>query len=698
MKKLNKYLPITIAFFLSMSCANYAAQKGKNENNEDKQVAQKATVLVPQLLRYHFNPRTPNQDLSKELYEEFFKALDPQKSFFLQKDIEILRKYQSLLISQMTKGDYTFPIAISQIYKARLKNRVEYVRERMEKPLDTNGNETFLLDRKDEKWCTTEEELNQLWEKRLINAYINYELVNESLAKDNANKKASKEMQKLQKTPKERILSFYNRLLTDAEQETDLDVVSVFLSCYSHLFDPHSDYMNPETMEDFEIQMNNSLMGIGATLQQEEQFIKITDMVLGGPAAKDGRLKKGDYIIAVRQDGEEETVDLIDMPLRKAIKFIRGKKDTVVFLTVMQPGEPSRIIDIRRDEIIIEEGKAKISFKEIPLPNDSKSTIKVGHLDLPAFYYECAPDVKKCIETANKEKADAIILDLRMNGGGSLQDCVKIAGYFFDKGPVVQSKNHRNGRYEIIKMEDPDDDTLFNGPLVVLTDDFSASASEIVSACLQDCSRAIILGTPKTHGKGSVQNVIELKKAISALPSFFGNDPDLGAQKLTIAKFYRINGGSTQIKGVTPDITYKAFSSATASYEGDLPHALAWDEIEPAGYKTYLPIKEWLPSLRERSNSRVAANKEFQEMLQNIEQLQTLNNQKTVTLNKAERQAQQAKVKELTKKIFLPRLSDKRKDDAAEADTPPPKDLLLDEAYAVIADLFNCYKQQQINK
>lgn len=681
------------ALALSLSVASFGSEtnnKQLQESAEDIEVAEKASILVPQILQYHFQPKKQNSELSKELFEEYFKALDPQKCYFLQEDLDRFQAFSGFLIKKMKIGDNSFPLAIFEVFKARLEERVNFVHERMEKDFDLNQDIEIELDRKDARWCTSKEEMNQLWEKRLLNSYLSYEIINESLEKEQAEKakegKDSKELSKLMKAPKERILSLYDRLLNDAKQQTTIDTVSIFLSRFSHMYDPHSDYMNPETVEDFEIQMKNSLVGIGATLQQDEQFIKITDMVLGGPAAKDGRLKKGDYIIAVRQEGEDTPIDLVDMPLRKAIKYIRGKKNTKVYLTVMQSGETPRVVDITRDKITLEEGKAKIDFQAIPLPNaiGNKTTIKVGYLDLPSFYYECAADVLACLKKANQEGADAIILDLRMNGGGSLQDCVKIAGYFFGDGPVVQSKNYVNGQYEVTKWMDPDKKTIFGGPLLVLTDDFSASASEIVAACLQDCSRAVVMGTPKTHGKGSVQNILELNRALNRFASFFKKNPNLGSQKLTIAKFYRINGGSTQLKGVTPDITYKAYSSATASYEDELPYALAWDEISPMPFSKKIDVRPWLPILLERSNQRVSQNKEFQLYLKDVDRLEAITKQKTTSLNKAKRLIQQEEIRELTDKVFLPRVTVKKQE---EDDKEVPKDLLLEEAYRVIADL-----------
>jgi carboxyl-terminal processing protease len=620
--------------------------------------------------------------LSRTFYNRFFEALDPQKSFFLAEDLEIMRSTDGQLCEMMKKGDTRIPLAIHSIFKMRVAERIGFIEERMKKPFDVNTAATLETERKDSPWCKTKEELDALWEKRLINQVINYEIMNDALKQD------GKGSSKLAKSPEERMRNFYQRLRNEIDQETTIDIVGLYLATFCHLFDPHTAYMTPEVVEDFEISMTNSISGIGATLSQEDQYIKITDLVKGGPAANDGRLQKGDCIIAVRQEKETEVVDLVDLSLRKAIKFIRGKKGTRVFLTVMHPGEPPRVIDLVRADVKLEDAAAQINFQTIPLPAPlgERKEIKIGVLNLPAFYYNCAKDVKTCLEKANAEDVDGLIVDLRLNGGGSLDDCVKVAGYFFGSGPVVQQRN----KNKIDKLYDPNRGVVYSGPLVMLVDDFSASASEIVAACLQDCSRAIVVGSQQTHGKGTVQTVVPLEKAVA--PRLFKDTPKLGALKLTIAKFYRINGGSTQLKGVIPDIRYPTFGGALSDYEADIPDALAWDEIPPLEFERKIDVRPWIPQLLKRSQERTAASEPFKAYQADIAKFTALRKTKTIELNKQKRLETAKMEKEWLKKSLVganAAASIRRGDDNDDGkdDKANNADVLLDETLKILADL-----------
>ena len=658
------------------------------EKAEEAEAATLASRIVPQLLVYHFQPKAMDEQLSKLFYNRFFEALDPQKCFFLADDLELMRDMDSQLCDLMKKGDIRFPLTVHRLFKVRVTDRIEFIQERMKKPFDVNTNQVLETDRKDSPWCKTKEDLNALWEKRLTNQFINYEIMNDALKKD------GKVTALLAKSPDERMRNLYQRLRGEIEQETTIDIVGIYLATFCHIFDPHTAYMTPEVVEDFEISMTNSISGIGATLSQEDQYIKVTDLVKGGPAAIDGRLQKGDCIIAVRQEKEPEALDLVDMSLRKAIKFIRGKKGTHVYLTVMHPGDPPRIIDLVRDDVKLEDAAAQIKFQTLPLPAPlgERREVKIGILNLPAFYYNCAKEVKACLEKANTEGPDGLILDLRLNGGGSLDDCVKVAGYFFGSGPVVQQRN----KEKTDKLYDPNRGTVYSGPLVVLVDDFSASASEIVAACLQDCSRAIIVGSQQTHGKGSVQTVVPLEKAVA--PRLFKDTPKLGALKLTIAKFYRINGGSTQLKGVVPDIRYPTFGGALGDYEGDIPDALAWDEIPPLEFERKIDVRPWIPLLLKRSQERTAASEAFKTYQAEIAQFTAFRKTKTVEINKQKRLETAKMEKEWLKKSLVGANAaasmrrggddDDDKDKIKDKDKDASKDdIVFAEALKILADL-----------
>ena len=481
-------------------------------------------------------------------------------------------------------------------------------------------------------------------------------------------------------------------------------------------FDPHSAYMAPATKDNFDIDMSLSLQGIGATLTSIGPYTVVDSVVSGGPADKNGQLKEGDRIVAVAQDGEEP-VDVVDMPLNRVVSQIRGPKNTMVHLTVMPEGSNSKqIVSILRDEIKLKDQEAQAEIRLLKNP-EGEGDFRVLVLYLPTFYSDFSARSRKeedytsssrdILRHINKAKAegelDAVVLDLRGNGGGSLDEAVKLAGLFLDGGPVVQVKYYRG---QIEKLSAPNRSAAYKGPLCVLVDKFSASASEIVAAALQDSGRALVLGDKSTHGKGTVQTVFELERdAQIRLASALLQKQAIGSLKFTIGKFYRINGSSTQVKGVIPDLVFPAFSDHMEVGEARLPHVMPWDEIAAAKYKLSAYSEQnraALPALQEFIQQYMHDSAAFTEFLADVKFYAELRRQKLLPLELEERQAYQKKEKEaaaMYRKFQAQRKNSSRSrrarrnqeklDAELESESVPPQDLILDASLAVMQKMLS---------
>ncbi|MCK5802032.1 MAG: carboxy terminal-processing peptidase, partial [Lentisphaeria bacterium] len=504
-----------------------------------------------------------------------------------------------------------------------------------------------------------------------------------------------------------RILKGYQRYLVRRAQVEPLEVAEIFLSSMTRLYDPHSVYMAPDTEADFDMSMSLQFSGIGARLSTKDSYSEIVSLIHGGPAEKDGRLKPGDQIVAVAQAGEEP-IDLTDMPLRKVVKHIRGKKGTTVFLTVKQSATGQlAVIDITRGVVKLEDQAAQSEIKSVPIaaanPGVGANTVATGAgngralvISLPSFYADfkrrrmgfkdyksSTRDIRELIEKAVAEgQLDGVVLDLRWNGGGALDEAIGIAGLFFAEGPVVQV---RDARGRVKKRYDPSADVAYGGPLVVLVDKSSASASEIVAAALQDYGRAVVIGDASTHGKGTVQSEIHLEDRLGRSREFRDGKRKPGAVKYTIAKFYRINGGSTQLKGVVPDLILPSYTDHMDLGEAKLPNALPWDEIQPANYKKEGDVSHLLPELKERMGSRLAKDEEVQQWMKSIRRYGERRKMKEVPLERKQRETLRREDEEWGRKMREAGVGGRRgKKGAKESQA---RDFVLDEALHVIADI-----------
>ncbi|MEZ5406039.1 MAG: carboxy terminal-processing peptidase [Verrucomicrobiia bacterium] len=591
-----------------------------------------ARMVAKILEQSHFLKQDFNDEVSKRFLERYLDILDYQHIYFLQSDIADFKPFENTLDNLTLKGDTRPAYLIFNLYIKRLKQRLEFVRQALEKESFTfTSHERYRPDRHDLQWPKDLEEAKKLWHDRL-----RFEFLQEKL-----NQEKPKEIV-------EKIVKRYERHFRSIQEYSSEQVLQTYLTALAHVYDPHSDYLGHSELENFAIQMNLSLFGIGAVLQSIDGYCTIKELVPGGPAARSKSLKPSDRIIAVAQ-ANEEPVDVVEMNLNKVVEMIRGRKGTEVHLTVIPADAPDpsvrKEVVLVREEIKLEEQEAKA--KIVDIPNQDGSKTRVGVIDLPSFYAEMelsqsnskatprstTVDVSRLLKRLMKEKVQGVILDLRRNGGGSLEEAIELTGLFIPEGPVVQVKDSRS---KVVVNKDDDPKVLYDGPLIVLTSRFSASASEILAGALQDYGRAMIVGDMTTHGKGTVQQVVQLAPFFQRLG--LNSDIDPGALKITVQKFYRPSGASTQLKGIVPDIILPSFNDYLESVgEVSLDNPLSWDEIPSANFVFENRVASFLPQLKKLSQERIASNKDFVYLQEDIEEQKRFLADKSFSLNEKER-------------------------------------------------------------
>lgn len=666
----------------------------------------------------HYDRPKINDKISRMVFEEYFNRLDPNHYYFLQSDIDSFSGYREKLDDQLRQGDLRFADAVFDAFGRRVRNRLAFIKKELDTPFDFTSNEEMRIKRTKLPWAKTSAELDEIWRKRLKN-----QMLVECIAREVAAEEKKKEKEKAKNTngekttandekpddppmkPAEKILKRYVNYYKYLCENDNADILENYLSAFTHVFDPHSAYMNWRTKEDFDIQMKLSLQGIGATLTTENGYTKVVSIVPGGPADRDGRLHAGDYILAVGQ-GDAEAVDVVDMPLTRVVRKIRGKKGTKVVLTTVRRihGVP-RLIDIIRDKVTLTEQEARSSIREVQLP-DSPRKIKIGVIDLPSFYADfraqrlgkkdarsTTTDVKKLIDTMIKtDQIQGLVIDLRGNPGGSLAEAIRLSGLFIPSGPMVQVQRRlpnmfgRSIEWRLdIKVEnDHDKNFAYTLPMVVMVNRLSASAAEIFSGAIQDYGRGVIVGDKTTHGKGTVQTIQDLARRYPILKRV-----KPGALKYTMGKFYRITGASTQLRGVHPDIVFPDFLDYMELGEDKLDHAMPWDEIPAQKFTRSQPdVTKFLPQLRKKSRQRRAADPRFQTLIKDIQHFAERQKQKMVSLNKKKRMAQRREDDywaERSRAVFGERKRDKdKKDKKKKAEF---SDLYLNESLAILGDL-----------
>jgi carboxyl-terminal processing protease len=568
-----------------------------------------------QLLGRHYEKQRLDDALSGKIYDLYLESMDGTRSYFLASDIKEFEQYRFKLDDGLIKSNLDAPFVMYNRLQQRVTERLSFLLKQLPekaKAYDFSKNEKLSLDREEVEWSKNSEDLDELWRKRLKNSILNLRL-------------ADKDDNDIYELLSKR----YRNQLNRTHLANEDDGFQVYMNSVTHAFDPHTAYFSPRNTENFNINMSLSLQGIGAVLQTEDEHTKVVRLVPAGPAAKAGQLQTADKITGVGQ-GDEDIVDVIGWRLDEVVDLIRGAKGTTVRLEII-PSEANdlktQIINIVRDEVKLEEQSAQKEIIEIPKGN---KTLKIGVIDIPTFYIDfqgrqegkkdfksTTRDVERLVNELKQENVEGIIIDLRNNGGGSLDEALSLTDLFIDRGPVVQVR-YSNGYVQVLpEAKNQKPGIVYTGPIAVLTNRLSASASEIFAGAIQDYGRGIIVGG-QTFGKGTVQSVLPLEH---------------GQLKLTQAKFYRVSGDSTQHKGVIPDILFPSLFDKEKIGESALDEALAWDTIRPAGYTSKRDFQQWLPVLRENHQSRIETSPDFI-YLNNQKDLMTKLRQRTdISLN-----------------------------------------------------------------
>lgn len=718
----------------------------------EQEIARLVADLLP---KWHYDHEAFDDDKSAAAFDKFLERLDVSRRYFLAADIEQLATHRHTIDDELRDGNVDFAYEVYALFVERVRERVEYVEARAQQPFDFSIDESFTADRKKVPWCTTEAERDEIWRRRIKSALLTRKLAaeeeNERQAaaddephehhehhehheKDQKNEKDQKvEAEKpaakddTQKATAEQqvdpdedaivdaepepplteeeqrqewadnIIDPYKKFLEKQETRESIDVLEMYLSSVAKVYDPHSAYMAPRTREDFDIKMRLSLEGIGARLKTENGYIIVVSIIDGGPAAKEGRLQAGDRIVAVRQENEEP-VSVVDMPLRQAVRMIRGQKGTTAYLSIVPADDDidSKPIEIGivRDTVQLDDRKAKITY--YTTPDDTDEDVddnvvprKVGVIRLPAFYtdfdkkkkkvYNSATiDIQRLLTEAKQENVDGMILDFRRNKGGSMDEAITLAGLFVDSGPMVLQ---RSASRRVKNRNDTDPVCHWDGPLLIMVNHYSASSTEIFAAAIQDYKRGIIMGDWKTHGKGTLQTLNSLQRFLRHKEPF--RERPGGTLRLTTGKFYRINGGSTQRRGVTPDIVFPSFNDHKKIGDTHSVFGMEWDTIDQAQYDIRIDVTPHIPLLREQSQARVTIKPSYDEFVADVAEAAERANRKNVPLHIDERRAFRQDSRDWSKRVG--KYAKLLKDEGTNKRT----DWRLDEAMRIMAELID---------
>jgi carboxyl-terminal processing protease len=617
--------------------------------------------------RFHYKTVALDDALSEKIFDRYLKSIDSERILFTQADIDQWREARTRLDDAIVGNDFGIPFAMFNLHTKRTAERFTYARSLLKTGFDFGQNETYQFRREKEPWPKSEDEARELWRKRVKYDWLQLKL-------------AGKNNKSIVETLDKRYENFLKRL---AKLRSE-DAFQVFMNAYTMAIEPHTNYMGPRASEEFDISMRLSLVGIGAVLQDKDDYVTIKELVPGGPAALSGKLKAGDRILGVAQGENGPMTDVIGWRMDDTVALIRGAADSVVLLDILPAGAgpdgKHKLISLVRKKVSLEEQAAKKSVLPI---DDAGVTHRIGVITLPTFYEDfaarqggerdfksAARDVSRLLGELKAEKVDGVLIDLRNNGGGSLTEAIELTGLFIDTGPVVQQRDAK-GRVSVSKDTDPG--VAWDGPLGVLINRGSASASEIFAAAIQDYRRGLVIGEP-SFGKGTVQTVINLNQVVGI------DKPPLGDLTLTVAQFFRIDGGTTQLRGVQPDISLPALSDAEHFGESSYDNALPWLRIAAADYDPVADLSDVLPVLQQRHDARIAKDKDYRFLQEDVAEISLRRQKNEISLNEAERRKERSALEARVK------LRDKSGAAAKKASPPAPADKAATQATADDAD------------
>ncbi len=609
-----------------------------NSPQNDEEKMQTIMISVKNTLSYlHYSPKPINDAYSADVYDKYLEMMDPAKKFLLQSDVDEFTKYRTKLDDYLNKGDLSFFKLTVDRLNARTKEVEKLSQDILSKPINFDENEELILEPKLKSYPKNQEELRTEWKK-----FIKYNILQE-IETLNAKEEAQKEKKdsvtrfKLKDTIKLNILTPQQKQAKATEEVKDLltsmfkryekrkkmDWFSLYMNAHTEVFDPHTNYFSPQDKEDFDVNFKGKVIGIGATIQEKKGKILIGTLVVGAPAWKSKQVSEGDEILKVQSKKGEEPINVSGMLVDEAVRFIRGEKDSEVVLTLRKKDGSIKEVKMIREEVAIEDTFARSII--VNTPNGKK----YGFINLPSFNADfedakgrnASDDIKAELIKLKAQNVEGIILDLRNNGGGSLTEVVDIMGLFMKNGPVVQVKDG-NGKVQVLKNQQ--NEPIWTGPLVIMQNELSASASEILAGAMQDYGRAVIVGSPQSFGKGTVQTFVELNR-------FLNTSDDFGALKLTIQKFYRVNGKSTQLKGVDSDIHMKDLFSYEEVGERYDNYALPWDQVSTSGFSPLNTLN--MSELVSNSAKRLTQNKNYQLLLESAQWKEKLDKEEKVSLN-----------------------------------------------------------------
>jgi carboxyl-terminal processing protease len=705
-----KRFPIVLMMIVAGSFLAFKTMgtSARNTTNPPSKYEQILKLVANMLTEGHYNPQKLDDQFSKKVFKKYMKELDEEKNFFLKSDVAALKNYETKIDDELHGAPVEYFLAAGKTFTTRMEQVARLYQDILSKPFDFTVDEEVILDGDKLEYASNETEISDRWRKKL--KYMALERYADLLDVREKNKGKEgfvvKSDAELEKDARERVKKTIDRTFERYRFKfSDDDKFNLFVNAITTTMDPHTEFFPPVDKRYFDEEMSGTFYGIGASLQYDEGNIKITSIITGSPAYKSGEIQIGDIIQKVAQ-GKDEPVELVGYTVPDAVKVIRGKQGTEVKLTLKKTDGTIKTISLIRDKIVQDETYARSAVVK-------SNGVKIGYIFLPEFYADfehpngprCYIDVAKEVTKLKEQKVDGIVMDLRNNGGGSLYDVVQMTGLFIEEGPVVQVKDRENNPSV---LKDKNREVLYSGPLAVMVNEFSASASEIFAAAIQDYNRGVIIGSTSTYGKGTVQRNIGLDPETGG----FSSNSDLGTIKLTLQKFYRINGGSTQLKGVTSDIILPDNLEYLKVREKDDPDALVWDEVKKASYNNWNPGYD-LKTVQHLSNERLANDNTFR-LIKEASEWLSVQNDKQYSLQIDKYKKDQAAVRATIKQLeSLLKLKGKNDITAIPGDTDKwandknkldrfnqwlknlEKDIYLDQAVKVMNDMIS---QQNIVK